>query len=121
MNERMQSGKLHFGYIYGFGLMGTFGITGILNLMSQEGSLDLILSFSVLGYCLLPIVFISAITVFISLNNTVGAILTLVAVLWSTYTATRFFEAALRMQNHRYLIAYPTLLVYASFALITVL
>lgn len=101
--------------------MGTFGITAILNLMSQEGSLDLILSFSVLGYCLLPIVFISAITVIISLNNIIGGVLTFIAVSWSTYTATRFFEAALQMQNHRYLIAYPTFLVYASFALITVL
>lgn len=39
---------------------------------------------------------------------------------WCTYSATRFFEAAMHMQQQRWLIAYPTLLFYACFVLITV-
>ena len=49
-----------------------------------------------------------------------GIVLGLISILWSTYSATRFFEAGLQMQASRYLIAYPALLLYACFALITV-
>ena len=41
-------------------------------------------------------------------------------ILWSTHTATRFFEKALHMADQRYLIAYPVGLVYSCFVLITV-
>lgn len=117
-----QSGKVHFGYIYGFGLFGTVALYTILNLMAREDAqIDLARCFSVLGYCLLPIVVISALTVFVALNTFVGGLIALIAVLWSTYTATRFFETVLLMTEHRTLIAYPTFLVYATFALITVL
>ena len=44
----------------------------------------------------------------------------LVCILWSTITATRFFEKALQLKEQRYLIAYPTGLVYCVFVLITV-
>jgi hypothetical protein len=50
----------------------------------------------------------------------VGLILTLVAILWCTHTATRFFEVVLSMREQRYLIAYPVLLLYVCFALITI-
>jgi len=42
------------------------------------------------------------------------------AVGWCTLTATRFFEAALAAREQRYLIAYPSFLLYACFALIAV-
>lgn len=76
---------------------------------------------SVLGYALLPILAIAAIAVFLHMTGVVGALLTLVAVGWSTVTATRFFEVALHAKDLRYLVAYPTFLLYACFALITVL
>ena len=40
--------------------------------------------------------------------------------LWCAQSATRFFEGALHMRQQRYLIAYPALLLYTVFALITI-
>ena len=126
------SGKLHFGYIYGFGLMGCIGMYVIVNLMQGTGvgggpvdgsgaappPLDFSLTFSLLGYCLLPIVLLAALAVFVSLKGVVGTVLGITAILWSTLSAARFFEAALRMQDRKWLIAYPAGLFYAVFALV---
>merc|ERR1711871_949958 len=48
-------GKLHFGYIYGLGVIGCIGIWFVLNLLSQNG-LSLCHAISILGYSLLPMV-----------------------------------------------------------------
>eukprot|EP01028_Stygiella_incarcerata_P003037 TRINITY_DN1576_c0_g1_i2.p1 TRINITY_DN1576_c0_g1~~TRINITY_DN1576_c0_g1_i2.p1 ORF type:complete len:241 (-),score=53.24 TRINITY_DN1576_c0_g1_i2:285-1007(-) len=50
-------GKVHFGYIYGVGSLGCIGIYVLLNLMSQA-EIKLFKTASVLGYCLLPMVFL---------------------------------------------------------------
>jgi hypothetical protein len=50
-------GKIHFGYIYGFGLMGSLMMYFILNLMSPT-AISFDMTCSVLGYSLLPIVFL---------------------------------------------------------------
>ena len=42
------------------------------------------------------------------------------AVLASTCTATRLFEAKLHMRHQRYLVAYPLALIYSCFVLITI-
>jgi len=114
-------GKLHLGYIFGFSFSGSFGMYTVLNLMaSGNEQLGMYHVFSVLGYCLLPIVMLSAFSIIITLNAMFGYVLSLLAVAWCTYTATRFFEVALAMQHQRYLIAYPVFLVYTCFALITI-
>ena len=46
------TGKLHFGYIYGIGLMGCVAMYFLLNLMSMQG-VSMRVMVSVLGYCLL--------------------------------------------------------------------
>jgi protein YIPF5/7 len=63
-----QGGKSHFGYVYGFILLGTISLHFILNLMSQIG-VNFIRTASVLGYCLLPLVLISAVGVILSLES----------------------------------------------------
>ncbi len=75
---------------------------------------------SVFGYCLLPIIVIAVLTVFVSMTGFVGGLFALAAVAWCTYSAVRFFEAITHMKSHRWLLAYPTFLLYACFALITV-
>ena len=63
----MQSGKVHFGYIYGVGLLGCSSLYAVLNLMSVGGvSIGCVMS--VLGYCLLPMTLLSAISVVVSLK-----------------------------------------------------
>jgi len=69
----MQTGKVHFGYIYGFGMVGCILLYGILNLMSEEG-IDMYRTMSILGYCLLPIVFLAALNVVVNLRYFFGSI-----------------------------------------------
>jgi hypothetical protein len=117
----LQAGKVHFGYIYGFGAFGCVGIHTIVNLMaSPSHSLDVSRVFSVLGYGLLPIVSLAALAVFVDLRSIFGAALGVACIFFCTYSGTRFFVAAAQMDAQRWLIAYPTFLFYACFALMTI-
>jgi hypothetical protein len=113
------SGKLHFGYIYGFGVLGSVAMYIVANLMSQvDLSMDRIAS--VLGYSLLPITLLSFIGVFFNLNEGIGLIFSVICIFWSTSTATKFMEYMFQMSEQKYLLAYPVLLLYTCFALITI-
>lgn len=110
------SGKVHFGYIYGFSVCGCLAIMMIINLLLKEEpganqynnefnvnnsnitstkfsvnstSLDLWQSFSILGYCLLPVIFLSFFNLFLNLRGLFGLLLAISSILWSTYAATR--------------------------------
>ncbi|KAK7053325.1 Protein yipf5 [Paramarasmius palmivorus] len=61
------SGKPNFGYIYGVGLFGSISIYTLLNLMSEKG-IDAYRVTSVLGYCLLPMVGVGALSVMVTLK-----------------------------------------------------
>lgn len=114
------AGKIHFGYIYALSTCGSFGLYVLLNLMSQTEIIDLYRTLSILGYSLLPIVILAMVAPFWRLRSSVGTLVSTVAILWSTATASRFFEAALGMKQQRFLIAFPVLLFYASFVLLTI-
>lgn len=120
--ELLLTGKIHFGYIYGFGMFGCLAMTLILNLMSPQA-----VSFwtvaSILGYSLLPVNLLAALKILlvnIAQLSTLGRILGLLTVLWSTTASTRLLEVGCNMQDQRYLIAYPLALVYSAFVLITI-
>jgi hypothetical protein len=63
----VQSGKPQFGYIYGLALLGSISLYCLLNLMSEQG-IDAYRVLSVLGYCLLPMVGVGALSVVITLE-----------------------------------------------------
>lgn len=114
----MLSGKLHFNYIYGIGLLGCLAIYALLNLMTVSG-VAICTVVSVLGYCLIPIVGLAGLAVLFSLTGIFGNILTGVAVLWCTASSSKLFVTALEMRDQQVLVAYPCGLLYAVFALIT--
>jgi len=114
----MLSGKLHFNYIYGIGLLGCLAIYALLNLMAISG-VAICTVVSVLGYCLIPIVGLSGLSVLFSLTGILGNILTIVAVLWCTASSSKLFVTALEMRDQQILVAYPCGLLYGVFALIT--
>ena len=64
--------KVHFGTIYGVFGVGLVGIWAILNLMSMRG-IDMLRTASVMGYCLLPIVILAALSIPIELQGLAGA------------------------------------------------
>ena len=112
--------KLHFGFIFGYAVFGCMAMYTVLNLMSRERQIELFSVCSVMGYCLLPIVIAACVGIVWSLQGYVGFVLSCISVAWCTLTCTRFFESAMNMRKQRFLIAYPTFLLYACFALITV-
>lgn len=112
------NGKAHFGYVYGFGLVGTSAQWAVLNLMALS-YIDFTRTMSVLGYCLLPLVATAFIGVIVNLNNILGYALGLSAVAWCTYSSSGIFVSYLQLSQMRALVAYPLTLFYGIFTLMT--
>ena len=113
-------GRAEFGNIYGFGLTGCMGLFFMINLMSRKGQyVELYSCISILGYSLLPFCVLAFVSIFVDLNNSLGVVFGAAMVGWSTVTATRFFEYSLDMEDKKYLIAYPIILFYSVFMLLT--
>eukprot|EP00128_Syssomonas_multiformis_P004897 Colp12_sorted_trinity150504_noHs@36115 len=113
------SGKVHFGYIYGVGLLGCVGMYAVLNLMCDNG-ITLSISVSILGYCLLPMVILSSVSILLSLKGTFGLLFGGLSILWCTYSAAHMFVGVLQLHNQFLLVAYPCWLLYSVFALLTI-
>lgn len=91
----------------------------IINLMSKKNhSVDLYKTISILGYSLLPFAFLAALSVFMDLRSLPGGVISISMMIWSTVTATRYFEYGLDMEDKKYLIAYPIALFYLVFMLL---
>ncbi|KNB45798.1 hypothetical protein JH06_2420 [Blastocystis sp. subtype 4] len=74
---------------------------------------------SILGYSIIPLVFLALYSVFFNTKNTFGLILGVLSIIWSSFSASRFIELLLGSKDQRYIIMYPLLLLYATFAMIT--
>lgn len=120
--ELLLAGKIHFGYIYGFGMFGCFATTLVLNLMSPSDSISIWTVVSILGYSLLPVNFLAAINVFyrIKYMGSIGVILAAVTISWCTISSTRLIERGCGMRDQRYLIGYPNALLYSAFVMLTI-
>ncbi|KAK4046020.1 hypothetical protein OIV83_006424 [Microbotryomycetes sp. JL201] len=105
------SGKPQFSYIYGVALVGSASIYALLNLMSENG-IDAYRTASVLGYCLLPLVLLSMISVVASLDGMIGYIASSVSIVWCSYAASSIFSSVLHLSSQRLLVAYPVGLLY---------
>lgn len=114
------SGKVQFGYVYGVGVFGVVSLHSLFKMMSTEVQIDLTHSTLIIGYCLLPLVLICGLGLGVSLDLTVGYVLSALAVVWCTYSASGLFVKALRMHNVRPLVAYPIGLFYTVFALMAI-
>ncbi|KAJ3165493.1 hypothetical protein HK101_000204 [Irineochytrium annulatum] len=108
---------VYFGYVYGFALLGWLSIYTILNLMSESG-VDVYRTASVLGYCLLPMVILSAVGVGLQAfsGHLVLYFLSLLSVFWCTNASSVMFVTVLQMSEQRLLVAYPLFLFYSAFA-----
>ncbi|KAB5582921.1 Yip1 domain-containing protein [Coniochaeta sp. 2T2.1] len=77
-------------------------------------------SASVLGYCLLPLVATSLLGIVMPLDTPLGMVIVVLAILWSTYSASGMFIATARMRGMRALVAYPLMLFYVGFGIMGV-
>lgn len=110
---------MHFGYIYGTGVVACVSLWILLNLMSPMG-IDIVKTTSILGYCLLPISLLAGIGVILPLKGTIGYLLTISAIIWCSRSASLMFVTALELKDQLILIMYPASLIYACFALLAV-
>ena len=136
-----QSGKVHFGYIYGLAVMGAISLHYIISLMTPEldpstsapppstqhmssqqhlsSTLTLSRSASVLGYCLLPLVLTSLVGIVVPMDTIFGYIATSLAIAWCTVSSSAMFTAVGAMRKMRALVAYP-LFLFVSLPLLSV-
>eukprot|EP00606_Chrysophyceae_sp_TOSAG23-5_P001598 GSChrysophyteH2.ASY1.ANO1.130.1 assembled CDS len=124
-------GKVNFGYIYGFSVVCSVLLHQILLLLqtpyggggdSNDGAISVWETCSILGYSLIPVVLLAAISIVFSLRGYVGSVLSMGTIIWSTFSATRLFDVKMYLQanNQYWLVAYPVAMLYACFTLMTV-
>ncbi|XP_063677068.1 protein YIPF5 homolog isoform X1 [Bolinopsis microptera] len=113
------SGKIHFGAIYGVALIGAASMYTLLNLMSVNG-VSASITVSVLGYCMLPMCALAAISALLSLKGLFGVILSILTVSWAAFASSKLFVSVLAMYDQQPLVAYPCALMYGIFAVLTV-
>merc|ERR1712066_882083 len=95
------SGKVHFGYIYGISIFSIILMWCLLVLMSPAEGPGWGTVASILGYCLLPIVLLSAPALIFSLQSSFGLCLTIAAVLWCSVSSSKLFCSALKMESQQ--------------------
>ena len=138
-----QSGKLWFGYVCGLAALGAFMLNFIFSMMSPplnheeqqaaqnshsdhygssrlSSTLTIGRSSSVLGYCLLPLVIASLLGVVLPLDSFLGYCLVSTAIAWCTYSSSAMFCVVGRLQNMRFLVAYPLALFYVGFGIMAI-
>lgn len=117
----LSGAKANFSYIYGLAVTGCLLMYFLLSLMDTRGGITLTLVASTLGYCLIPIVGLSILSIFYSMTNAVGAALGITVVAWSSLSASRLFATLTASDSsQRPLIAYPCILLYSVFLLIVI-
>lgn len=87
---------------------------------SLSSTLTIGRSSSVLGYCLLPLVFASLIGVVLPLDSFAGYCLVSLAIAWCTYSSSGMFCSVGRMTEMRGLVAYPLALFYVGFGIMAI-
>lgn len=138
-----QSGKLWFGYVCGLAILGAISLNFVFSMMSPaltreevnqaqqdahsgygssnlSSTLTIGRSSSVLGYCLLPLVFASLIGVLLPLDSFFGYCLVSLAIAWCTYSSSGMFCSVGRMTEMRVLVAYPLALFYVGFGIMAI-
>ena len=120
--ELLLAGKIHFGYIYGFGLFGCLSTCLVINLMSPSDAISVWTVTSILGYSLLPVNALAALNVFIRIRNMgdIGMCLAALVIAWCTISSTRLFERGCGLREQRFLVGYPNALLYSAFVMITI-
>lgn len=117
-------GKLNFGVLLGWSVVQALVLYFVVNrLAGSEAvgtSFELYSCCCLVGYCMLPIAVLSAAVLLIP-RGTAQPVLAVIATLWSAITASKILtKKQSGLEESRALVLYPCLLLYSSFALLTV-
>lgn len=112
--------KANFGYIYGLCIISVILMYSLISLMTTaaENFVSLTGVASILGYSILPIVWLSIVGIVFPLNSGIGMILTGLSIVLATAASSRIFCLMTGDPYQRFLIAYPCMLVYVIFSLL---
>ena len=119
-----QAGKVLFGLIIGWTIITSLGMSWLVNLLvGPGGDIGMHACCSILGYCLLPQIFLALFNLVVG-KSIALSVLALFCVLWSTRVASRFVVVRLKakhipVEEQRSLLAYPWLLTFSMFALLS--
>lgn len=119
---QLLAGKLHFGILLGWVTVSALFLYIVFNMLAgRNGNLDLYRCVSLIGYCMLPMVILSAIGLFLPQGGAAIFVIAGVFVIWSTRVCTRLLvELASCGDEHRGLIAYACFLIYMLFSLLVI-
>ncbi|WOL08485.1 hypothetical protein Cni_G17238 [Canna indica] len=119
---QLLAGKFHFGIILGWVTVAALFLYVVFNMLAgRNGNLDLYRCLSLVGYCMLPMVILSAASLFVPHGGVLIFSMAAVFVLWSTRVCTGLLvELASGGDEHRGLIAYACCLVYLLFSLLII-
>jgi len=116
------TGKLHFGVILGWSVVGSGAIYWVVNMLcgiDATAKIDFYNTCCLMGYGIIPLCIFSALDLIIP-RSVVSAVLAAVVVVWSTVVATKMFLIHTpSLLDHRILVAYPCLLFYSAFTLLS--
>lgn len=117
---QLLAGKFQFGVILGWLAVASFFLYVISNFLEgSRGSLDLYCCLSFVGYCLLPMVLFSALSLFIPRAGPVSIVIACFTILWCTRACTSLLVVmAPHAEEHRNLLAYACVLIYSTFSLL---
>jgi protein YIPF5/7 len=112
----------YFGYVYGFSVIGALLLHMIISLIHGGEGLKFSLTASVLGYSLLPVILLAALSILMSLQGVLGIILSVGAIAWSVHSSMKMLDAKLSLSEVKvwWLVCYPVALLYSCFVLISV-
>ncbi|CAN6995898.1 unnamed protein product, partial [Brassica rapa subsp. trilocularis] len=120
---QLLAGKIQFGVILGWIVVSSIFLYAVFNMLAgRNGNLNLHTCTSLVGYCLLPVVILSAVSLFVPQGA--GAVRFVVAgvfVLWSTRACSALVVSlADGGEEHRGLISYACFLIYTLFSLLVI-
>ncbi|KHN02233.1 Protein YIPF5 like [Glycine soja] len=82
---QLLAGKIQFGVILGWIVVSSIFLYVVFNMLAgRTGNLDLHTCTSVVGYCLLPVVIFSALSLFLPVDGVIRLSVAAVFVLWAT-------------------------------------
>ncbi|XP_050548497.1 protein YIPF7-like, partial [Daktulosphaira vitifoliae] len=113
----LAGGKLMFSYVYGLAVLTSVCMYALLWAMTDSPEVTLTSTFSVLGYSFTPVVLVALLAVFTNLKNIFGALVVLLAVLWSSTNAAKVFVAMFGNADQKYLMAYPCAIICGLYTL----
>ncbi|XP_047327351.1 protein YIPF5 homolog [Impatiens glandulifera] len=119
---QLLAGKLHFGILLGWVTMASLFLYVVFNMLAgRNGNLDVYRCLSLIGYCMLPMVMLSAVALFLPQGGAAIFVMAGIFVIWSTRVCTRLLvELASCGDEHRGLIAYACFLIYMLFSLLVI-